>query len=334
VLPGKPEDKHRFAVCWNGLVYPAVSVGEKADLKTDVAAAVKAAKEDRDSDEAASPASEEGWSLWYRRLGGYSEIALLLRSGEGDLATKLWEAHHAPRKGEDAPAADGERDPYPLLASAWAWRLFDRGLCAHMRGDDKLALHDFRLLNAVAGPIEAEAKKRGYTPDKKRDEERLLDFLGQLPDLLADQKRRAKEGPHPPVVCVGPGREPDPARRIAALIERLDEVSARQWGQPGGVNLSDDPVVAALIREGDPAIEPLLRCFETDARLTRSVHFWRDFSQSRTALAVHEAAYVALGALLQETDFRPRATGDNLTRGGEEPRKRLAEQVRRHLKTH
>ena len=39
VLPGKVEQ--RFAVCWNGLVYPAISVGEPADLRADVRAAVQ-----------------------------------------------------------------------------------------------------------------------------------------------------------------------------------------------------------------------------------------------------------------------------------------------------
>jgi hypothetical protein len=189
-------------------------------------------------------------------------------------------------------------------------------------------------LNAIAAPVEAEAKKRGYRPSKDRDERRFLHFLGQLPELLADQERRAKQGPHAPVVCIGPSREADPTKRIVALIARLDEVSARQWGQPGGVNLGSDPVVTALIREGDAALDPLLDCFAKDNRLTRSVHFWRDFTRDRTALAVHEAAYVAIGALLHRSDFEPRATGDNLTNAGPERRKALAEQIRQHRKTH
>lgn len=34
VLPSRGDQ--RFAVCWNGLVYPAVSVGTNADLEADV----------------------------------------------------------------------------------------------------------------------------------------------------------------------------------------------------------------------------------------------------------------------------------------------------------
>jgi hypothetical protein len=255
-----------------------------------------------------------------------------LQLGEGGLATELWEAHQEPaKKGE---AKEEKRDPYLWLASNWAWHLFDRGICAHMRGDDSVALFSFRFLNKIVAAIEKEANNRGYKPDKSRNEERFLDFLDQLPKLLADQERRAKEGPHPPIVCLGPGVETDQAKRIASLIARLDEVSARQGGQPGGVDLKSDPIVAALIFEGDPALDPLLDCFGKDDRLTRSVHFWRDFSRDRTALAVHEAAYIAISSLMRTSEFEPKSTGDNLTKHGAELRQALADQVREHRKTH
>ena len=47
LLPAKDGDKQRFAVCWNGLVYPVVAVGDAADLKADVLAVVKADEEMR-----------------------------------------------------------------------------------------------------------------------------------------------------------------------------------------------------------------------------------------------------------------------------------------------
>jgi hypothetical protein len=330
VLPARPGDRHRFAVCWNGLVYPALTVGEKADLAADVAAAVKAIKAQDWLEEAADrPQAEEGFAVWHRRLDMLA-AGLLLRVGEGDLATRLWQALHAPRAGGEKPG--DEPDPYLGLASDWAWSLFDHGLGAHMRGDDVPALHSFRLLAAFAPRAEAEARKRGFRPDRDRGRRAFLDFLDQLPDLVADQERRAREGPHAPVVCIGPGRERDRDKRIAALIARLDEVSARQMSQPGGVSLGSDLVVEALIREGEPALEPLLACFEKDDRLTRSVHFRRDFARSRTVLAVHEAAYVAASAILGSSDFEPRATGDNLTRSGAATRKELAAAMRAHRK--
>lgn len=65
----------------------------------------------------------------------------------------------------------------------------------------------------------------------------------------------------------------------------------------------------ALIEVGEPVVEPLLSVLESDTRLTRSVHFWRDFSQDRTILGVHEAAYVALASILQTTFFEAVARG-------------------------
>lgn len=91
--------------------------------------------------------------------------------------------------------------------------------------------------------------------------------------------------------------------RIAALIRNLELVQARQWGQPGGVDLSDDPVTAALIQEGDAAVDPLLDVLEQDKRLTRSVRFGRDFHMDRTVLPVSAAAMRALESILQ-IDFR------------------------------
>jgi hypothetical protein len=36
---------HRFAVCWNGLVYPVVSIGNEVDMRPDVEAAIKSDEE-------------------------------------------------------------------------------------------------------------------------------------------------------------------------------------------------------------------------------------------------------------------------------------------------
>jgi hypothetical protein len=54
----------------------------------------------------------------------------------------------------------------------------------------------------------------------KREEDPFLPFLKQLPALLADQERRAKAR-LVPIVCIGPGRHPNRAKRIAALIAGL-----------------------------------------------------------------------------------------------------------------
>src|SRR5262249_1660747 len=116
--------------------------------------------------------------------------------------------------------------------------------------------------------------------------------------------------------------------RIPLLVARLEDVAARQWGQPGGVNLADDPVVAALIQAGTDAVDPLIDVIEKDTRLTRSVHFWRGFSRHRSLLGVHEAAYVALAGIVEMSFFQAASTGDDLSGRGPEVRKKLAADLR------
>src|SRR4029079_2896904 len=69
-----------------------------------------------------------------------------------------------------------------------------------------------------------------------------------------------------------------------------------------------NPVVNAFEREGDAAIEPLLACFESDDRLTRSVSFSRDFGSDRHLIPVFEAAYAALVGVLHTDKFGPATT--------------------------
>ena len=171
--------------------------------------------------------------------------------------------------------------------------------------------------------VAAEAEKRGFKPHreptigaKKKDEHPYLEFLDPLPDLVADQERRAKGPKRDPVPP--PGK--DKGKRIAALIRDLEDVAAPQMGQPGGVSLGGDPTGNALIEEGDDAVEPLLKCLEDDTRLTRSVHFWRDFAQYRSLIGVHEAAYVALSGILKTSFFGVASTGDDLSGRRRPPR--------------
>jgi hypothetical protein len=191
-------------------------------------------------------------------------------------------------------------DPYLELAGDWAWALFDHMICAHMRGDEASALAAARKLSEVQPRIEAEAARRGFPRQRYYDSARsgkekpYLDFLEQLPQLLADLERRTREGYRVSVVETGLTNLPTHPERVAALVRDLELVQARQWSQPGGVNPAEDPIVQALIREGDPAVEPLLDCLEQDKRLTRSVGFGRDFFRGRTVIPVASAARSAL----------------------------------------
>ncbi len=299
LLPARAGAKQRFAVCWNGLVYPVVAVREKADLRADVRAAIKA-------DEKLRAASEERG--FYRFRHAWSEgrsvahigllpikACLLLRLGEEELARGTWEAWVAGMRENTNDDAVHLRDPYLMLATDWAWARFDRAVCAHVRADDRLAVLDARALTAMSKAVDAEADRRGFRRNEGPKGAKLshLSFLGPLPALLADQERRALQKPAPRA----PAR--DKARRIAGLIRALEDARAPQMGQPGGVSFSFDATVRALIEEGEAAVEPLLDCLEKDQRLTRSVQFHRDFFRHREVLGTHRAALAALTGILQ-----------------------------------
>src|SRR5262249_49651462 len=88
-------------------------------------------------------------------------------------------------------------------------------------------------------------------------------------------------------------------KKLAFLIESLEEVDARQRSQPGWPNLWSDPRVKALIALGDVAVPALIDVIEKDKRLTRSVHFFRDFSRSRLVVSVSMTAQIAVREILR-----------------------------------
>src|SRR5262249_26076697 len=152
-------------------------------------------------------------------------LCLLLRAGEEKLAEELVRCHSDLRKDLEDVSTH-----YATAAHGWAWHTFQRALWAHTRGDDTIALHDFRTFASVANLLETEARKRGWKPDPAGAA--LLEFTKpDLPHWLADQTRRAGH-PHASIVCLGPGRESDAPRRIAALIDRLDEVGVLWVSMP------------------------------------------------------------------------------------------------------
>ncbi len=305
VLPAKSRETNRFAICWNGLIYPVAKISAPADLHAEITSAVPVSEWIR------NPIGEEHTVLFANSSS--TRVLLLLHCGETAAALKHWvpnrrlirESQVEMRKPSAEIGGVENYDPYLEFAGDWAWAMFDRTICAHMRGDEALALATARQLAEVQPKIEAECARRGFPRQSYYDSSRhgqqkpYLDFLDQLPQLLADLERRAKEGHRVSVVESGLQNITNQTERIAALIRDLDLVQARQWGQPGSVNLPEDPIVAALIQEGDATVEPLLDCLETDKRLTRSVGFWRDFFRDRTVISVSSAALDALQAILQ-----------------------------------
>jgi hypothetical protein len=113
--------------------------------------------------------------------------------------------------------------------------------------------------------------------------------------ILRDVTRRAA---HPkPALDLKAVAKFSQSDRIKSLIENLDEVAARQWGQPGGISWYQDSMITALTNEGQAAVPALLDCIENDDRMTRSVSFGRDFFPKRTIHSVRTAALQCLLAV-------------------------------------
>jgi len=303
LLPG--DGPQRFAVCWNGLVYPVVTITGKADLAADVRILAAATPQGQG-------ALPEGYVLSQERLLPL-KVCLLLRLGEVPAAETLW--NKVKDQITDSSRGQKLQDPYLTLASDWAWAMFDRGVCAHMRGDDRLSVCDFLTLDTIGKTIEGEAAAKGFERPMV-DGERVADaaylqFLKQLPQFLSDEERRVKNPRAEPFNLTAVSAEKDRLKRIAMLIDGLDKVDERQNGQPGGVMLAWNRVIKALAAEGEAAVEPLIDCLEKDDRLTRSVSFGRDFFRGRNYVTVRGAAYAALTEILRTREFGQTVTNES-----------------------
>jgi hypothetical protein len=242
VLPAVPDAPERFAVCWNGLVYPALSIGEPATVEVDVYTALR--RSDVVLHEGV-PNSEEGYSVDYYGQRTDTAVALLLRLGKGALADVIWTRRQTPG---EAPEELSAVHYYARAAKAQAETKSARAEAAFVRGGDYAASNDRR-----------------------------------------------------PIICFGPGRHPNPDVRIASLIERLDGAV----GQPtfacyqSRISFANDPIVRALVREGDRAVGPLLRCMVRDRRMTSAIELpSHNPATPHRMRAVREAAYEALAAIL------------------------------------
>ena len=253
------------------------------------------------------------------------------------------------------PPPEASRE-HPLALAAWCLRAGEEGLAAVFLG---LARQELNAVKARAPKDQVAALKldmvlRGHLTWQayagmvhafmaRADAEAELyakHLQARYPEetkgtqvalILADLARRRAAGTF--------GKTPDatslrqlqalpPSTRVAAAVAVLDEIDARQQSQPGGVDLANDPRVVALIDCKELAVPALLEVLEKDRRLTRSVHFWRDFNQDRTVLSVAEAALVALQSILRIRVFEPRTSGDNFTIRGPKAAKMAAEKLR------
>jgi hypothetical protein len=299
VLPGV-EDGQCFAVCWNGLVYPVVSVGKACSVKNDVER-VLTTKQTNGLDLFDGDYLTGAESLSISPFAGSTvRCVLLTRLGETGLASRMWKAvSEIASEQPGTPVAGGLVEVYRRVASAWLFSLYDREMGAYVRGDDHLALATDRILQAAEGPVRGTAAALTGT---NRIDGDPFDFLADNPKLGAELERRVKLLPRKMALDLGRKAFPDKAAWIKALIEDLDEVNEMQTSQPGMVVMSGSPIVQALVAEDGDAVEPLLDCVANDTRLTRSVGFFRSFWRAnRHVISVHSAAYTALTDIFQKS---------------------------------
>ena len=318
----------RFAVTWDGLVYPVLKVGPPASVKADVMAL--------------PAAGGRVWTLAFSedRLISHQSLVpmkacVLFLLGDAAMAERVWGSWQPGANGYDA-RGNSPDDPYMLVVSEWAWAIYDRMVGAHRRGDDAITMLSARSLLALQQAVQpvavARLPARARYAYPERVEVPFLNFEDPPTVFLEDATRRVKAGPIRRVLDVGSGKFPDQKQRIAALIRDLEVAMAYQWSQPGWVRISDSAVVQALIREGQPAVEPLLKCLAEDQRLTRAVGFHRDFGTQRYVIPVDVAAYAALCGILQLESFGPE-TKDGYSRRAEnrhmEHREVVTDEIRR-----
>jgi hypothetical protein len=219
------------------------------------------------------------------------KVALLLRCSAVDLAEAVWKAGGNPFQGVDG------KDPYAAMAQDWIDGWYTVAVTAHADGKDAFAGQMFRALVPIKTAVHAATVRHGLPANDSS----YLGETDQTPEFIADQERRAAEPPHPAALAMG--KSVPQKERIEALIRDLELVKGVQWMVPGKSELVEDPVVKALIHEGDAAVEPLIDCLAEDPpRLTRAQY---SAAESGLVLHVYEAAYESLGAILGTSPKTP-----------------------------
>ena len=311
----------RFAIGWNGVVYPLASVGKAVNLQEDIFRAIKehAANRIAALKKSNNAASHEGSPALQVTLEFDPPIsplsaAMLLRLGRADLAEAVWNEGKLPLPDRRTAAKD---DPYLDMAGYWTSALEVEAWDAHASGDDCRALGNARLLVSASDAIEAEARRRNLWPARGKDKStRYLAESDVARLLLADQERRARNrqrSPLPRLSVKSCGsmlkfwdamenelkKSPDGATRTAKLIEHLDESSGNNLG-----DVQRNPIIQLLINEGDSAVEPLIHCTETDTRLTRISYIPDGSGMGQTThVMASELAYDAVEHILEDEFF-------------------------------
>ncbi len=316
--PGQPTE--RFVVGWDGVVYPALKVGEPADLDADIrtlTATIQASNAQNPADPTGRGRLPAGFGsrrfFLFRPAGTPAtgpasvetttplKVCLLLRLGRADLAENLFAAGTTWTPETPPMTLTSYKVNLATLAQEWANRLYNRAVDAFGRMDDVVALAAARQVAAFVARIEPRLDELGFpaTPANQRRGEAPPHFgtLQQYQTLLTDLTRRAAEPPRGPI----PGPTAPAAERVAALIRDLDQSTGAGFGSNGMYSATGSATEQALIREGDAAVEPLLQALETDQRLTRTISYpgSRRGGDDRSISPVYPAIYSALVGVFQ-----------------------------------
>jgi len=275
-------------ICWNGLVYPVLKLGGRADLQADVEALVQMVHEEntrfRQNRRSVFHFVSSYVSSydWYERLVvdydylTITHAAILTRLGQVKLAQQTWDACCASAQMSFDPAVqrddlptDERMDPYEGLMYDYAWNLGRRAQATFARGEDAAASRDVHACAAVLTTARAVLAKRRPLEDTTVNYYSLYWMGVESPPMLQELERRAKEPPYDPVL-LHPEKYRDKQARIAALIRDLELVGNQPRGCTGALQITAPVMQELLLAEGDDIAEPLLTCVEHDTRLTRS----------------------------------------------------------------
>jgi hypothetical protein len=319
LLPATSTDQRRFAICWNGLIYPVSSVGDSASPTVDIT-------NDISTDAARQTAASHVYvsQADYVRSADYNlgepgsvsqdtllplKACFLLRLGQGDLAGKYWSEWSSTLAKPLYSGDDPVKHPYSVLAQEWLKSMYDRAISEHASGDDKSALLHFQILTQLQP--KAEEASANYRCNVN------LEYLSAVPGLLEDEQRRVQE--HRDVAD-----EPN----VAELIEDLENASDNLSDSGQGGDFRHDPTVEALIAVGSDAVEPLLDTLANDNRLRRSMRLPLATYGPATPTFVYEAAYAALRSIVQNPLYNTVSRDDALVKASHAGRVQAAADIK------
>ena len=247
--PGEKADSQRFAVTWDGLVYPLTKVGPAADLKADVAAIIaaddkwwKAAVERQKKRRRRipkfairyAPISADGASseseLSFKDLLPLKSCTMFVL-GEGELAERLWNSWKRGAIWSQIAKGPGV-DPYLLFARRMGlgpvWPGHRRPQAGRRR-DRHARRQNPRQIGSGGGDGRPQ---RGFRilmrpgPNVRKSPTSILSHYAAPERLLEDDTRRVKKGRSSGCWTPASDKFPDQPKRIAALIRDL-EIAAR-----------------------------------------------------------------------------------------------------------